>query len=183
MKPLPFQTNSSLVTPELAALLRQEFRLEWQGLHGAPHWVRVRHNGLKLARLTGANPRVIEYFAFLHDVCRESDGHDIGHGSRAARFALTIRACHIDLGEEEFALLMAAMEGHTVGRRHEDVTVSTCWDADRLDLARVGIQPDPARLCTAAVRDPETIWRASKNATDWVERYYDRLPSPWSDQP
>ena len=116
-------------------------------------------------------------------MCRESDGHDSGHELRAARFALTIRARHIDLGEEEFTLLMTAMEGHTAGRRHEDVTVSTCWDADRLDLARVAITPDAGRLCTAAARDPETILRASKNATDWVERYYDRLPSSWSDQP
>jgi uncharacterized protein len=183
MSPLPLPTNSNLITSGLIALLRQEFRLEWQGLHGAPHWARVRHNGLELAHLTGANTKVIEYFAFLHDVCRESDGHDSGHGARAARFALTVREGHIDLDEEEFALLIAAIEGHTVGRRHGEVTVSTCWDADRLDLARVGVTPDPGRLCTAAARDREMILRASKNATDWVERYYDRLPSPWSDQP
>ena len=183
MRPDPIPTSSSLITPDLVALLRHEFRLEWQGIHGAPHWARVRHNGLELARLTGANRRVVEYFAFLHDVCRESDGHDSGHGSRAAQFALTIRARHIDLNEEELALLIAAMEGHTAGRRHADVTVSTCWDADRLDLARVGVQPDPGRLCTDAARDPETILRASRNATDWVERYYDRLPSKWSDYP
>jgi uncharacterized protein len=119
---------------------------------------------------------VVEYFAFLHDVCRESDGHDSSHGPRAAQFALTIRARHIDLNEDEFALLIAAMEGHTARCHHADVTVSTCWDADRLDLARVGIQPDPVRLCTDAARDPETILRASRNATDWVERYFAGLP-------
>jgi uncharacterized protein len=177
MRPLPLPTKSNPITPGLVALLRQEFRLEWQGLHGAPHWARVRHNGLELARLTGANTRVIEYFAFLHDVCRESDGHDAGHGPRAARFALSIREGYIDLDEEEFALLIAAIEGHTAGGQHEDVTVSSCWDADRLDLARVEITPDPDRLCTTAARDREKILRASKNATDWVERYYDRLPS------
>jgi uncharacterized protein len=131
----------------------------------------VRHNGLELARLTGANRKVIEYFPFLHDVCRESDGYDSGHGPRAARFALTIREDHIDLDEEEFALLIAAIEGHTAGGRHEDVTVSACWDADRLDLARVGITPDPGRLCTAAARDPKIIFDASRNATKWVSRY------------
>lgn len=171
-----------LITPDLVAVLRLEFRLEWQGIHGAAHWARVRRNGLQLARLTGANSRVVEYFAFLHDVCREDDGHDPWHGPRAARFALTIRARHIDLDEDEFALLIAAMEGHTSGRHHGDVTVCTCWDADRLDLARVGISPEPGRLCTAAARDSETILRASLNATNWVARYLERLSSAWSER-
>jgi len=35
--------------------------------------------------------------------------------------------------------------------------VQTCWDSDRLDLGRVGIQPRPERLCTAAAQDPGTI--------------------------
>jgi uncharacterized protein len=169
------ETGVLLITPDLVATLRREFRLEWQGIHGAPHWARVRRNGLELARLTGANTKVVEYFAFLHDVCRESDGHDPWHGPRAALFAVTIRENHIDLDEEEFAILVAAIEGHTAGRRHEDVTVSTCWDADRLDLARVGISPEPGRLCTTAARDPETILTASLNATNWVARYFEHL--------
>lgn len=101
-------------------------------------------------------------------------------GPRAVGFALTIRARHIDLDKDEFALLVAAMEGHISGRRHDDVTVCTCWDADRLDLARVGISPDPGRLCTAAARDPDTILRASLSATNWVARYFERLPPAWS---
>ena len=38
-----------------------------------------------------------------------------------------------------------------------DATVLTCWDADRLDLGRVGIRPDPKYLCTPAARDPEML--------------------------
>jgi uncharacterized protein len=176
------ETGALLITPDLVTALHREFRLEWQGIHGAAHWARVRRTGLQLARLTGANSRVVEYFAFLHDVCREDDGHDPWHGPRAARFARTISARHIDLDEDEFALLIAAMEGHTSGRDHDDVTVCTCWDADRLDLARVGITPDPARLCTDAACDPETILRASLNATNWVARYLERLPPAWPDR-
>jgi uncharacterized protein len=33
-----------------------------------------------------------------------------------------------------------------------DVTVQTCWDADRLDLVRIDIQPEAERLCTDAAR-------------------------------
>ena len=61
---------SSLITQRLIAFARNEFRLDWDGIHGAPHWSRVRHNGLLLAERTGANTRVVEYFAFLHDLGR-----------------------------------------------------------------------------------------------------------------
>ena len=36
-------------------------------------------------------------------------------------------------------------------------TIQTCWDADRLDLGRVGITPDPSWLCTEAAKRPEVI--------------------------
>ena len=35
-----------------------------------------------------------------------------------------------------------------------------CWDADRLDLARVGIDPHPDYLCTALARRRDTIEEA-----------------------
>ncbi len=38
-----------------------------------------------------------------------------------------------------------------------DVTVRTCWDADRLDLGQVEIRPDRRYLCTEAARDPEVL--------------------------
>jgi len=41
-----------------------------------------------------------------------------------------------------------ASGGHTHEGYHDDVTIQTCWDADRLDLGRVGIIPDPDRMCT-----------------------------------
>jgi uncharacterized protein len=44
------------------------------------------------------------------------------------------------------------------------MTVLTCWDADRLDLGRVGIKPNPHRLCTAAARDPMMIEWAYKRS-------------------
>ncbi len=33
----------------------------------------------------------------------------------------------------------------------------TCWDADRLDLGRVGIMPEPSRLCTAAAKRSDLL--------------------------
>jgi hypothetical protein len=33
------------------------------------------------------------------------------------------------------------MENHTNGYKHDDVTIQSCWDSDRLDLGRVNIMP------------------------------------------
>jgi hypothetical protein len=38
-----------------------------------------------------------------------------------------------------------------------EITVQTCWDADWLDLGRVGIMPDPRYLCTIAAKQPEFL--------------------------
>jgi len=46
------------------------------------------------------------------------------------------------------------------GESHPDITVATCWDTDRLDLWRLDIEPDPARLLTVAGRNPERIEQA-----------------------
>jgi uncharacterized protein len=51
-------------------------------------------------------------------------------------------------------LLHTACADHTKGLLDADITIQTCWDADRLDLGRVGIVPDPDRLCTDAAREP-----------------------------
>ena len=59
----------------------------------------------------------------------------------------------LGLGAEEVLLLAYACRHHSDGRVDADVSVQACWDADRLDLVRVGIRPDPDRLCTPAARD------------------------------
>jgi uncharacterized protein len=157
----------SLITQRLVAYARQEFRLDWDGIHGAPHWSRVRHNGLTLAADTGANRRVVEYFAFIHDLGRFNDVHDPEHGHRAAQIAQNIAGDLIDVNDLELKLLMDACQGHSDGELVADVTVMTCWDADRLDLGRVGIRPDPARLCTPAARAETFIGAAYDRSIVW----------------
>lgn len=149
--------TTRLVTPELIARLRQRFALPWTGIHGAAHWARVRVNGLQLAERTGANRRVVELFAMIHDVCRDNDDRDPLHGARAAAFLLELRGSVIAISDSECDLLTHACTHHTAGLIDADITVQTCWDADRLDLGRVGIRPDPRRLCTAAARNPRMI--------------------------
>jgi uncharacterized protein len=145
------------ISSQLIPRLRQDFLLDWGGIHGAPHWARVMENGLRLSASTGANAKVVEAFAFVHDSRRHNDGHDRHHGRRAAEFARALPASLLALDDSEMDLLAAACEGHSDGMMKADITVCTCWDADRLDLGRVGIVPDPARLCTEAARDPGII--------------------------
>lgn len=161
-----------VLTPALIDRLRAAYRLDWNGAHGAAHWARVRVNGLRLALHNGADTRVVEYFAFLHDACRENEGRDPEHGARAAALAHALRRTHIALDDEAFGLLVSALEGHTHGVGHDNLTVCTCWDADRLDLPRVLIDVDPQRLCTHEARDPAMIGRAREAAQGWREYFY-----------
>jgi len=142
---------------DLLRVLRAQFALDWDGIHGIAHWERVQKNGLRLAEVTGANPRVVELFALLHDARRESDGHDPEHGARAAELARSLAGRSFALGAADLDLLATACRDHSEGLTEGDVTVQTCWDADRLDLGRVGRKPRPDLLCTAAARKPDVI--------------------------
>jgi len=55
------------VSDNLIDRIKKEFVLDWKGIHGYPHWLRVKENGLFLAETTGANIEIVELFAFLHD--------------------------------------------------------------------------------------------------------------------
>ena len=135
----------------------RRFQLDEYSPHGSEHWLRVLANGRILAPLTGADPVVVDLFALLHDVCRENEDHDPGHGPRAAALAAELRGLWFDLDDSQMALLTDSCTRHDRGETEADPTVQTCWDADRLDLGRVGIVPDPRRLCTNAARDVDLI--------------------------
>ena len=116
--------------------------------HGISHWERVEQNGLKLAT-PECDLTVIRLFAYLHDSCRENDGYDKQHGPRAAKLMDSLRDTLLkDLTDRQFELLQEACRLHTTTRRTGDPTIDACFDADRLDLGRVGITPDPAKMAT-----------------------------------
>jgi len=130
-----------------------QYRLDpGDGLHGLPHWARVARNGYWLAAAAGVAPRLVEPFALLHDACREDDGHDPGHGPRAAALAGVLSPELLELDAAEILLLREACGQHMRGRMLAHPAVQVCWDADRLDLPRLGLALDPRRLCTAAAR-------------------------------
>ena len=160
--------ESKILTREFVAFLRSEFQLDWRGIHGSPHWTRVRHNGLLLARRNGAKEHVVELFAFLHDVRREHDGRDRLHGERAAELACELNGRFFALDQDDLRLLERACREHSHGHTQGAVTVQTCWDADRLDLGRVGIRPAADRMCTEEARDPLVMGAAyARSLAGW----------------
>jgi len=120
-----------------------------------------------LAEQTGANSRAVEYFAFIHDLGRLNDNHDPEHGYRAALIAEKIAGDLIEVTQVELELLMEACQGHSDGHLVADVTIMTCWDADRLDLGRVGIRPDPDRLCNHQSRSSQVLEAAYGRSLGW----------------
>ena len=151
---------------KLIEAIKDQYTLNWYGIHGIYHWGRVYANGLRLAQVTGAKVNVVKLFAIFHDAGRLNDGIDNAHGSRGAKLAEEFRGKYFDLPEDEFEILLSACNDHTVAHhKHNDITIQTCFDADRLDLARVGKIPDPKFLCTDMAKKPDTISWASKRST------------------
>lgn len=137
----------------LRKLVAAQFPCGPHSVHGPDHWRRVERNGLLLSGRTGADVTVVRLFALFHDSRRENDQRDNGHGRRGAMLAEGLRGVAYDLAGVQLELLRIACVGHTDGLLHDDPTIGTCWDADRLDLGRVGITPRPKFMSTAYGRE------------------------------
>jgi uncharacterized protein len=154
------------ITPALLTALFGQYRMSPMGVHGLAHWARVLDNGLQISRTTEANPYVVALFAVFHDACRLNDHSDPGHGPRAAALVEDLAGLIPVLSRGDRACLAEACTGHTRGKVHDDPTIGACWDADRLDLARVGITPKANYLSTAPARDPSIIAEATARAVE-----------------
>jgi len=122
--------------------VRTNFVLDWNGVHGAGHWARVLRNGRLVGAEAGADLEVVRLFALLHDSCREDEWADPDHGIRAAKLAVKLRNQFFKVSNNQFEQLTNALVGHSNGEMSSDATIQTCWDADRLDLGRVGVVPN-----------------------------------------
>ena len=128
------------------------YTLPEEGIHGKRHWARVLRTGLRIAKASGGDPEVVRLFALFHDSRRENEKRDPGHGLRGAEFARSLRGALVHLGDAQFELLHYACAHHTNGTTSTDSTIGACWDADRLDLGRANIRPDPKFMSTEAGR-------------------------------
>jgi len=153
-----------ILTPGLLNRVIETYVLPSQGIHGLSHWARVLENGRRLAPLEGADTDIVELFAVFHDACRMSEGSDRGHAGRGAQLARMLHGAWFVLDDARFALFVTACEEHTAGLTEADISIQVCWDADRLDLLRVGKRPKPGLLCTETAKDPEVARWANDRA-------------------
>ena len=105
---------------------------------------------------------VVELFAFLHDSQREDEWCDPGHGARGADYARALQGRFFDLKPAQLDRLSYAIRYHSGGEVSTDVTIQSCWDADRLDLGRVGITPDERFLSPEGAARIEFAYRWSR---------------------
>lgn len=121
-------------------------------LHGLDHWFRVWKNAqMLLEDASSADLEVIALFALFHDSMRQNEAADEGHGVRG--YQLWRRVHHLQglahfLSDEQNEILFEACVEHSHGQRSMDPTIAICWDADRLDLHRKGVWPDPRFMST-----------------------------------
>lgn len=127
-------------------------------VYGPEHWKRVAVAGVELCReMPGADPLVVLRFALLHDSQRYTDSTDPGHGRRGGALARELLRGDEALSAAQVDQVVKACALHTAGQTTPDPTIGVCWDADRLNLWRVGSRPDPAFLSTEAAGTLERI--------------------------
>lgn len=156
-----FERHASLLCPVTLGEIRSQFQLDWLGFHGVVHWARVLENGLNLCcGVPEARAEVVVLFALFHDSCRWNEHRDPKHGERAALLAEAyFERGRLAVDQAGLELLTAACRGHDQGRVSRDATIGVCWDADRLDLARVGILPSVRFLSTEVAKNQGLIGR------------------------
>ncbi len=152
------------ITKQLILSILDGYTLNLRGIHGLPHWARVLENGERLAKETGADLEVVRLFAVFHDSRRINDNIDHGHGFRGVELSKELHGKLFNLKPSQLDQLHYACAHHTDGLIEADITVQTCWDADRLDLGRVGITPKSRFLCTVLAKNDQLIEWANNRA-------------------
>ncbi len=110
---------------------------------------------------------MIFLFALLHDSMRENEHRDPEHGPRAAAFAVALHESGLlGVSDAQAEQLRYACSEHADGLVSSEPTVAACWDADRLDLPRVGIEPRPDLFSTELAR---TVSYAPVEPPAWAE--------------
>lgn len=118
--------------------------------HGPAHWSRVELNGRLLSEKTpGCDLLVVEFFALFHDSMRDDEYDDPEHGLRGFELAVRIEI-QDHFSERQWGQFHDACVYHDKGYTSTDPTIGVCWDADRLDLGRVGIHPTAEFFSTEA---------------------------------
>ena len=142
-------------------------------IHGDQHWRSVAEVGLRLVRaMPKADRDVVFLFALFHDSMRENENEDPGHGERGAELAHSLHGRLYRLPDQRLEFLLAACREHSDARYSDHPTLGVCFDADRLNLWRVGKVPEAKLLSTdCALEEDVQSWTRSLHgrARPWDE--------------
>lgn len=154
----------------------RDFTPDVNGAHGVPHWNRVFSHGMRIADSDPAVDRhVVALFAFLHDARRMDEFEDVGHGARAVPYLHRLRKEGVfEATPEQIGQLVVAVTLHSDGIVTRDPTIQACWDADRLDLGRVGVMPRAELLGSEYAKRPDVIRAAWQGAQEPASLFDDR---------
>lgn len=161
---LAFPKFSEILNQKFFEYLAEQFSLDHNGAHGYHHWLRVLYNGRLLCSRNSANIKVVELFSLLHDSKRSNKKSDPEHGERAAIFAETMRGTWFTVTDKEMQLLQDACILHSEGLRDKDVTIQTCWDADRLDNYHTEVDLNFSLLSDDLAKQELIIFEAGQRA-------------------
>jgi uncharacterized protein len=151
----PFLRNSFNLMQEMTKNQMNRI-LDIGSPHGYIHSMRVDVNiqilGEKLGLDRDDVNTMADQFAHWHDIMRFNNGNDPQHGQRAGE-AIKRNRNHINLQPVRDDLIdrvIYACEHHTTMHKSGDPLIDICFDGNRMDLTRVGIQPDPKQMATEA---------------------------------
>jgi len=139
--------------------IKDQYKLDLNSEHGIYHWNTVNEIGLYLSKETKADTTVVSLFAYLHDSKRINEDYDPQHGARAALFASELfREKLLVITASQLNNLVTACKFHSQSEiKPANITIATCWDADRLDLWRLGATPDSDFLFSSTAKKKESI--------------------------
>ena len=138
---------------DLILKIKEQFKIDFDGIHGIRHWERVYKNTQNLASFYKIQSEVFGLFAILHDSKRVDDNIDKFHGLRASLFVEElVKSKEIILDSDDTKRLIYACKNHTFvdekNPLYNDIIVQICFDSDRLDIDRVCLKIDTKYLFT-----------------------------------
>lgn len=119
-------------------------------IHGFSHLRRVAAVAGRIAAAAGEDIESAVVAGFLHDCARRHDGGGVDHAHDSA--ALTRKLLARFYPHLDAVRLCDAIARHADGETTEDMLAACVWDADRLELRRLGIEVDPDLLSTEIAR-------------------------------
>lgn len=115
-------------------------------IHGISHLRRVAVLSGRLALSVGEDVESVVVAGFLHDSARIDEGRGSRHAHDSAKLARILLGRfypHLDADR-----ICDAIDCHADGEVTTDMLAACLWDADRLELKRLGITVNPDLLST-----------------------------------